>query len=83
MALSNHVVVKMSEPFKTENDFSEGEIVSSTKVQIICTDEQAPELRALLGKKVQMDGEMFTAHTRYHIEPLLLNISEGECLERD
>jgi hypothetical protein len=29
-----------------------------------------------------MDGELFTAHTRYHIEPLLLDISEGDYMER-
>ena len=30
-----------------------------------------------------MDGEIFPAHTRYRIEPLLLDISEGDFMERD
>jgi uncharacterized protein DUF4431 len=79
--ISNQFVVKLSVPFETE---IENEKVTTSKIQVAGYGlQEVPSLRALVGKKVQMDGEIFTAHTRYHIEPLLIDVSDGDFMERD
>lgn len=78
--ISNQFVVKTSAPVETEDEDT-AEIIRSSKIQIAGTYDNS-KLRTLVGKKVQMDGELFTAHTRYHIEPLLLDISDGDYMER-
>lgn len=84
--ISNQFVVKTSEPFETEIEDEDGQAVHyrESKIQLAgYSQEEIPALRALVGKKVQMDGEIFTASTRYHIEPLLLDISAGDYMERE
>jgi uncharacterized protein DUF4431 len=74
------------QPVETETEAENGEpiIVSSTKIQVAgYSSEEVPWLRALVGKKVMMDGDLFIANTRYHIEPLLINIGEGDFMERN
>jgi hypothetical protein len=79
--ISNQFVVKTDVPLETEID---GEKISSSKIQVAgYGPEEVPALRALVGKKVQMDGEIFTPHTRYHIEPLLIDITDGDYMERE
>ena len=79
--ISNQFVVKTSVPLETEID---GEKISSSKIQLAgYGPEEVPALRALVGKRVQMDGEIFAAHTRYHIEPLLIDIADGDYMERE
>ena len=73
-------MVKTHVPVETEDEDT-CQIISSSKIQIT-GEYNNSELRALVGQKVQMDGELFTAHTRYHIEPLLLSITEGEVIDR-
>jgi FAD synthase len=78
--ISNQFVVKTSLPLETEDD--SGTIISSNKIQVVCDSSQIADLRALVGKHVMVDGEVFTAHTRYHIEPLLIDITDGDYMER-
>jgi hypothetical protein len=77
--IANRFVVRMPEPFQTEGEDENGEflILSSNEIQVICRSEDTPQLRALLGKKVMMEGDIFTANTWYHIKPILIDIQEG------
>lgn len=86
VVISDQFVVKTSQPFETEIDDEDGQAVHyrENKIQVAgYSQEEISALRALVGKKVQMDGEIFTASTRYHIEPLLLDISAGDFMERE
>jgi hypothetical protein len=54
-------------------------MVSTSKIQLAgYGPEQVPVLRTLVGKKVTAEGEIIPAHTRYHIEPLLISIGDEE-----
>jgi hypothetical protein len=77
--IANRFVVRTPEPFqrKGEDENGESRILSSNEIQVICSDEDKPELKALVGKKVMLEGDIFTAHTIYHIRPILLLMDEG------
>ena len=81
--ISDQFVVKTSQPFETEIEDGNGAPVHyrENKIQLAgYGPEEIASLRALVGKKVQIDGEIFAAHTRYHIEPLLIDLSEGDFM---
>jgi hypothetical protein len=77
--ISNYFVVKTDHPFETEiKDWTNDDkpmMVTTSEIQLAgYGPEEVPALRALIGKKIMVEGEVFPSHARYHIEALLIDV---------